>query len=131
MTAALPRRWRFFTLSEFACRCGCGQNYTDPAFIDRLDELRARCGFPLTVNSGYRCPDHNSAVSTTGRDGPHTKSAVDLGVDRGRARIVLREALAMGFSGVGVKQHGGSRFIHLDELPDAPGQPRPTIWSYP
>lgn len=131
MTAApVPRRWRYFRLSEFNCS-HCGQNHTDFAFIDRLDELRARCGFPLKINSGYRCPDHNAAVSKTGRTGPHTRSAVDLEVDRGRAYIVLREALAMGFSGIGVAQRGESRFIHLDDLPDAAGQPRPTVWSYP
>lgn len=121
--------WRYFTVDEFACK-HCGANHIDPAFIDRLDALRHRVGFPLRVNSGYRCPDHNAAVSKTGRTGPHTQSAVDLDVDRGRAYVVLREALAMGFMGIGVKQHGESRFIHLDDLPDAPGQPRPTVWSY-
>jgi len=31
-----------------------------------------------------------------------------------------------------VNQKGphAARFIHLDDLPDAEGQPRPTIWSY-
>lgn len=126
----LSDRWTYFKYADFVCK-HCGQNHTDPAFIDRLDELRRRVGFPLPVNSGYRCPVHNAAVSSTGLDGPHTLTAVDLSVDRGRAYIVLREALTMGFKGIGVKQHGGGRFIHLDDLPEAPGQPRPTVWSYP
>jgi zinc D-Ala-D-Ala carboxypeptidase len=39
-------------------------------------------------------------------------------------------ALEQGFTGIGVSQKGAIRFIHVDDLPDAPGQPRPTIWSY-
>jgi hypothetical protein len=41
-------------------------------------------------------------------------------------------ALAYGFTGIGVNQKGAhdGRFIHLDDLDNAPGQPRPCIWSY-
>jgi hypothetical protein len=42
----------------------------------------------------------------------------------------MRLALAKGFTGIGVQQKGGGRFIHLDNLPNGPGQPRPTVWSY-
>jgi zinc D-Ala-D-Ala carboxypeptidase len=123
-------RWRYFKYEDFACK-HCGGNHTAPEFIDRLDVLRQRVGFPLVVNSGYRCSDHNAAVSSTGRNGPHTRSAADLGVDRARAYTVVMEAMLMGFTGIGIMQHGAKRFIHLDDLPDAVGQPRPTIWSYP
>lgn len=120
---------QFFTEADWRCK-HCGENHTDPAHMARVDELRRRVGFPLVLSSGYRCPDHNDAVSKTGRAGPHTKSASDLAVDRGRAYVVVREALAMGFTGVGIQQKGDGRFVHVDDLPDAPGQPRPTIWSY-
>lgn len=124
-------RWRHFTLTEFACK-HCGLNGIDLEFVDRLDELRERVGFPLRVNSGFRCPDHNAAVSTTGHSGPHTTGkAVDLSIERGQAYQVLAEAMTMGFSGIGVKQHGMGRYLHLDDLPAAEGRPRPTIWSYP
>lgn len=36
----------------------------------------------------------------------------------------------MKFTGIGIQQKGGDRYIHLDNLPNAPGQPRPTVWSY-
>ena len=98
----------------------------DPRFIDDLDDLRERCGFPLIVTSGYRCPDHNDAVSSTGRTGPHTTGkATDFGVDRERATIVLEHALQMDFKGIGVNQKGAGRFIHLDCA-----RPSRTIWSY-
>ena len=44
---------------------------------------------------------------------------------------ILTEALAVGFTGIGVKQKGEHRFLHLDDL--GLGEhttPRPAIWSY-
>lgn len=123
--------WKHFDLDEFRCKCGCQQNYISDEFVTLLDELRELVGFPLVVTSGYRCPDHNNRVSSTGRTGPHTTGqAADISVDRFRAFRVMSKAADMGFTGIGFKQHGGGRFMHLDTLPNADGQPRPTIWSY-
>lgn len=107
-----------------------------PDFVAKLDRFREVVGVPLLVVSGYRCPAHNAAVSSTGASGPHTTGrAVDLAASGGPAFNLLRLALshpAVSFSGVGVKQHGlhAGRFVHLDDLPAAPGRPRPTVWSY-
>lgn len=121
---------RYFRPAEFDCH-HCGRNQMDGVFLDDLDELRHRLGFPLSVASGYRCPTHNAAVSTTGEDGPHTTGrAVDLAVRGEQALEVIRQARLMGFTGIGVQQKGATRFIHLDNLPNAPGQPRPWLWSY-
>jgi uncharacterized protein YcbK (DUF882 family) len=98
-------------------------------FLILCDELRGRCGFPLIVSSGYRCPEYNARVSETGSDGPHTHGvAVDFYVTGLQAYVLLREAMAMGFKGIGVKQTGerGARFIHLDMMVDL----RPNVWSY-
>ncbi len=121
---------RYFTEAEFSCK-HCGQNRMDQAFLTMVDELRDRCGFALTITSGYRCPTHNAAVSSTGAAGPHTTGrAVDIGVSRHRAHDVLRHAMAMGFTGIGVQQKGASRFIHLDMLREPQHAPRPSVWSY-
>ena|SRR5688572_33105266 len=122
--------WTNFDLDEFKCK-HCGENKINPRFIDKLQALRDRVGFPLTVTSGYRCPEHNKAVSSTGTTGPHTTGrAVDLGVSRYQAYRVLEEAFKLGFTGIGVNQKGGSRFIHLDDLKEPDHAPRPTVWSY-
>lgn len=122
---------RYFTRAEFKCK-HCGAEKMDDGFLWLLDELRHRCGFPLLVHSGYRCPVHNQAVSTTGPSGPHTTGhASDIGVDRQRAVSLLRHALGLPFTGIGIKQHGATRFIHLDNLTEPEHSPRPTIWSYP
>jgi uncharacterized protein YcbK (DUF882 family) len=121
---------RYFVPAEFACR-HCGANHMDPVFLAMVDELRARYGKPIIVTSGYRCPEYNARISATGRTGPHTTGhAIDVSVSRGDAFALLRLALSMGFTGIGIKQTGAQRFLHLDDLPNAPGQPRPTIWSY-
>ena len=114
---------------KLTCGCGCGFVPTR-TFMEKVEELRVRVGFPLPVTSGGRCPTYNAQVSSTGRTGPHTTGmAIDLGVDRGKAYLVLKEALQMGFTGIGVAQRGNSRFLHLDTITIAAG-PRPTIWSY-
>lgn len=121
---------RYFSITEFACK-HCGENKIDFTFVELLDDLRHKYGKPLRVSSGYRCPDYNAKVSSTGRAGPHTTGrAADLAVDRGDAYRVLKIALEIGFTGIGVKQKGTGRFIHLDNLPNLVGQPRPTVWSY-
>ena len=119
-----------FQKSELACRCGCGMLPAQD-FMDKIELLRVSIGFPVAVTSAARCPEHNSKVSGTGRTGPHTTGrAIDLGVTHGKAHAVLATAVRMGFSGIGVNQKGGGRFIHIDDLPNGPGGPRPTVWSY-
>lgn len=121
---------KYFTLSEFACKC-CAQAPMDPSFLEEIDELRQRFGKPMVVTSGYRCPKHNAVVSSTGANGPHTTGrAADFRVTHADAHRLLRISLEMGFTGIGVQQKGAARFIHIDNLPNAPSQPRPTVWSY-
>lgn len=122
--------WNYFKIEEFACNC-CQSCIIDEYMVNRLDLVRAELGFPLVVRSGYRCPEHNQRVSTTGPRGPHTTGcAVDIAVSGERAQRLIRVALQREFTGIGVKQHGehARRFIHLDTLTEGT---RPTIWSYP
>jgi uncharacterized protein YcbK (DUF882 family) len=104
----------------------------DEAFVRMLDELRENFGHPLTLSSAKRCADYNEAVSSTGRDRPHTTGkAADILIPGPDAYAVLHYTFLMGFSGIGVKQHGpwDERFIHVDMLTPSEG-PRPRVWSY-
>ena len=120
---------RYFLFSEFDQKGlqGSGQDFMDNLFVSRLDALRHTCGFPFIITSGYRTPEYNNQVSTTGYTGPHTTGkAADIQVSRGNAYIVLREALNMGcFTGIGINQKGDDRFIHLDSIVGAN-----RLWSY-
>jgi zinc D-Ala-D-Ala carboxypeptidase len=120
--------WPHFSPEEMACKC-CGCVKIDSEFMDRLEVIRERMAVPLPVNSGYRCPAHNSAVSSTGEDGPHTTgSAADIAISGRDAFDLIGWAYELGFTGIGVRQHGdhSGRFIHVDLLGDG----RPTVWSY-
>lgn len=121
----------YFSDKELACKCGCGLLPSSP-FRALLNTLRHRFGRPLIVSSGARCPAYNARVSGTGLTGPHTKDACDFAVAGQDAYELLAIAMDMGFSGIGVSQKGphSSRFIHVDDLPQEPGQPRPWVWSY-
>ena len=119
-----------FSDRELACRCGCGM-LPERDFMEKVERLRVAYGKPLIVTSAARCPDHNSHVSKTGANGPHTTGrAIDFAVDRGNAYRLASLAFDQGFTGIGFQQKGAGRFLHVDDLPNAPGQPRPTIWSY-
>ena len=115
----------YFKSIEFCCK-HCGKNDMKPEFMDALLRLRKAFARPMVISSGYRCPDHNDAVSSTGRDGPHTTGlAADIQVSGTEARLLLE--LAGEFPRIGVSQKGNhsSRFIHLDLLPKSGW-----VWSY-
>ena len=120
---------RYFQYSEFDQKglVASGKKFMDKQFLINLDALRHRCGFPFIITSGYRSPEYNNEVSSTGLTGAHTTGkAADIAISRQNAYTLLREALHMGcFTGIGVKQKGGGRFIHLDSVD---GSNR--IWSY-
>lgn len=124
-------RWPNFTEAEMRCKCGCGRADMDPGFMDRLQEMRAAATFPFVITSGFRCPDYNDRISSTGRTGPHTTGqAADIGVLGHRAHTVAGLAHKYGMTGIGQNQKGphSKRFIHIDSLAD--GFPRPWVWTY-
>lgn len=105
----------------------------DANFMQKLHELRHFCDFPFKVTSGYRSPQYNAQVSKTGKSGPHTTGrAVDIAVSGAQVFKVLNLAAVYGFTGIGLSQKGNyaTRFIHLDDLPAGPRQPRPHVWTY-
>jgi len=120
-----------FTREELACT-HCGEMPIPLSAVYRLQRVRDRMAVPLKVSSGYRCPAHNAAVSSTGPNGPHTKAAFDIQISGAAAYKLVAVAMSEGFTGIGVSQKGPheKRFIHLDTLPNEEGQPRPTVWSY-
>ena len=72
--------WRHFTPEEMSCRKD-GVLVVDPDFMQKLEEMRERLGFPMVVTSGYRTPEYNREVSKTGFFGPHTTGrAADIRV---------------------------------------------------
>ena len=102
------------------------------SFIDRLNNLREAYGKPMTISSGYRDSTHPvEAMKKDPKGGAHVSGeAADILIERGNAFKLLSLAFLIGFTGIGVNQKGGARFLHLDTLENSPTRPRPTIWSY-
>ena len=115
--------YRHFSTSEFRCR-ESGENSMDESFLFMLDELRERCGFPFTITSGYRSVNH-SAERSKKKGGTHTQGiAADIAVSNGVERMkIVKEALDMGFGGIGVSHSGG--FVHVDMRTTTP-----VMWTY-
>jgi zinc D-Ala-D-Ala carboxypeptidase len=123
-------RWPNFSVAELECQCGCGEVLWDEDLMDDAQAIRNSLSHGLIITSGYRCPDHNDSVSSTGLEGPHTKGAFDLGVMGGVAVECIKIATSRGVTGIGVNQKGAGRFIHIDRLENDDGCPRPWMWSY-
>ena len=120
----------YFTQDEMRCQCGCGADGMSPEFMDKLTSLRADWGQPMAITSGYRCPNHPIEAKKA-KPGTHSSGrAADIAIRGEDAYKLLIVALGHGFTGVGINQKGGSRFIHIDDLTAEEGWPRPTLWSY-
>lgn len=127
--------WRWFTRAEVTCHCGCGDDEMDPGTMARADLLRDMCGFALPVTSGKRCEAHNRAVG--GRQvyvtgvwrARHDGHALDIHIVGLQVYILIEKAMAVGFTGIGIKQKGPwrERFVHIDDLLPAE---RRAIWTY-
>lgn len=115
-----------FTKAEFDCKHS-GKNAMRPEFMERLQALRTAYGKPMRVTSGFRDTTH-PVEAKKAAPGAHSRgSACDIGCNGQQAYELLKLALAMGFTGIGVNQKGSGRFIHLDTETDGP---RPNVWNY-
>lgn len=112
---------KYFRIEEFDCQ-ETGNNRMNPEFLEKVDELRKLCGFPLVVTSGYRDPSHSIEIAKA-QPGTHTQGiAADLRVEDAHHRyILLTTAFNLGFSGIGVAK----TFIHVDTRDSLP-----LVWTY-
>ena len=111
-----------FKFRDFMCPC-CRKLPLSEIFyrhIEKLEEMRVALGFPLIVNSGYRCPDHNAAVGGTNNSW-HKIFATDIRPeDHNELKLkrIVAYAKANGWGGIGIYK----TFCHLDTREDR------TIW---
>jgi uncharacterized protein YcbK (DUF882 family) len=115
--------FKHFRVEEFNCT-HTNANSMDEAFLHKLDELREKCGFPFKITSGYRDASHPSeVVKAAPGTGTHCQGiAADIAVSNGADRMmIVKEALAMGFGGIGVAR----TFVHVDMRATTP-----VMWTY-
>jgi uncharacterized protein YcbK (DUF882 family) len=118
--------WVNFKPEEVSCS-HCGELKIHEDIMDLLQEARGVLG-PLSITSGYRCSEHNSNVSSTGANGPHTTGkALDIAVKNSQHRKELITYFAPKVQGLGIAKS----FIHIDLLYEEDGfEGRPNSWVY-
>lgn len=117
----------YFTHKELACHC-CDRQEFNPDTRAKFNALREDVGFPMNMSSGFRCPQYNTEMGYTQTHA--TGQAGDIECSHKQAFEIVKKAFKHGFTGIGIKQKGSKRFVHLDDLTQLSGRPRPHIWSY-
>ena len=109
-------KYKHFTKEEFDCK-ETGENEMQEVFMQKLESLRNLYAKPMVISSGYRSVRHSKEVKKK-QGGWHTKGlACDVLCGSQQAHEIVKHALELGFTGIGVKQKGEGRFIHLDLRP--------------
>ena len=91
---------------EWRCPC-CGVLIFDEELIERLEGFRGKIGCPITITSGYRCPEHNAAVGGAEHSYHLLGQAADIRVEyMSLAKHYVRQY----FKGVGFYNN----HIHVD-----------------
>lgn len=118
----------YFKREEFACK-HTGECRMRLKFMDKLLALRKIYNRPMVITSGYRHPTHPIEAKKKA-PGEHTMGmAADIACDGGQAFIIVKEAILLGFTRVGVSQRAGvGRYVHIGL--GGEGLPEPRIWSY-
>jgi uncharacterized protein YcbK (DUF882 family) len=101
-----------FTSEEFACH-HCGANGIRIDLVDALEKLRMEIWQAITINSGYRCPNHPEEIHKA-KPGRHSEGiAADLSAP-GTSLLALFKAIRqhLEFRGIGVNKAAG--YIHVD-----------------
>lgn len=90
---------KYFKLDEFRCRC-CGRvAYPEhiAALVENvLDPLRDRYGKPVTVNSGYRCEQHNREVGGASQSQHMRCEAADITAGSPEENLKLAKMIVAG-----------------------------------
>lgn len=104
-----------FSAAELDCP-HCGKCVMQPAFMAKLEQLRVAYGKPITINSGYRCPEHNKAVGGAPKSYHMQGRAADIAVPNKSERYKLvKIAMQLGFAGIEIsKAH-----LHVDNRDQA------------
>ncbi|MDD4949649.1 D-Ala-D-Ala carboxypeptidase family metallohydrolase [Sulfuricurvum sp.] len=102
---------KFFKLSEFTCKCGCGLNNMQDAQLLKLDKARELANIPFSVNCGTRCPKHNKDEGGEDNSSHLRGLATDISAKTSQEKFLIISALLkVGFKRIGVY----STFIHCD-----------------
>lgn len=101
-----------FNEKEFMCS-HCGMVHVETTLIEKLEKLRKLAGRSIHINSGYRCPAHNSKIGGTSQSYHMKGMAADIVIQGLNPRQVAALAQKAGFGGIG----SYADFTHVDVGP--------------
>ena len=112
----MVKELRYFSLSEFRCKCNQCKGYPaggmSNTLLLKLDELREKLGYPIYVSSGYRCEYWNQRNGGVDNSTHTLGQAADIYSDYATTEKLLELAEKVGFDGIGYYPNEG--FIHVD-----------------
>ena len=113
---------KYFDDYEFSCWCDRHgvdadghkilDHIIDERLVDVLDRIRERLGVPITVNSGYRCPEHNEEVGGVSDSQHVLGTAADITYDGIDVDYLAEIAEECGADGIGKYYY--QDFVHID-----------------
>ncbi len=115
-----------FSQNELACNCGCQENKCQDDMVLLLQQLREDVDFPIRLSSAYRCPSWNQKVGGHPNSSHMEGLAVDILCSGEKALAIVESAIRLGFTGCGISQKRGQKFVHLD----LKKTPTKRLWSY-
>ncbi len=133
--AGRPTASPHFSFVDFRCRCagryaGCAVIRVHRELLESLEDYRVLAG-PVTVLSGYRCPQHNAKVGGASSSQHVYGSACDVEPKVKTAAVTRRRR----FAGVGFQ--GSTGLVRHVDRRDCSGNnttggtlTRPTTWRY-
>ena len=106
----------FFKPEEFQCQCeyiACNESYhyMNEGFLELLFKVRAQVDFPLIIESGYRCKQHNKDLGGVPNSAYTRGLAVSVRITSPLDRYELIEQLV--YHGLSFGVH--SDFIHIEK----------------
>ena len=101
-----------FNLREFQCNC-CQQVKLKPLLAEKLQKLREVIDYPILVNSGFRCDNHNQRVGGSPSSYHLHGMAADIYVRGKSPEELLQQAATVGFNGLGLYNN----HLHVDIRP--------------
>ncbi len=110
-----------FRIEEFECKGGCEMPFDVYENIiklaNQLQFLRDYTGRPITVNSGYRCPEYNAKISGSSKKSQHMLGkAADITIQSlkpAEVFVIIEDLIDMGHmlqGGLGLYD----TFVHYD-----------------
>lgn len=116
-----------FSVHELVCKCGCGYFFFNDHFLyTALQPFRTKIGRPLSIRSGCRCPEHNTASGGSPTSDHLSLFGVDIVTNNGLERFEIITNIIPFFDRLGV----ANSFIHVGSSSQRPNVGSQVQWKY-